>query len=50
MYTTPWVALKNFRFDLQPPTFDVREMICAPSEYLEYNKLLGNSISEKDHH
>jgi hypothetical protein len=50
MYTKPWVALKNFRFDLQPPTFDVREMICAPSEYLEYNKLLGNSISEKDHH
>jgi hypothetical protein len=49
MYTKPWVALNKFRFELKPPTFDVREMICSPSEFLEYNKMLGNSISEKNH-
>jgi hypothetical protein len=50
MYTKPWVALDNFRFDAQPPSFDVHEMICSPSEFSEYNKLLGNSISERDTH
>jgi hypothetical protein len=50
MYMKPWVALDRFRFNLQPPTFDVHEMICSPSEFSEYNKLLGNSISERDPH
>jgi hypothetical protein len=49
MYTKPWVALDNLRFDLQPPDFDVREMICSPSEFAEYNKLIGNPASEKGH-
>ena len=48
MYTKPWVALDNLRFDLQPANFDVREMICSPSEFAEYNKLIGNPASEKD--
>lgn len=47
MYTKPWVALDNLRFDLQPPDFDVREMICSPSEFTEYNKLIGTPASEK---
>jgi hypothetical protein len=47
MYTKPWVGLDNFRFNLQSPSFDVHEMICSPSETSEYNKLLGDSISEK---
>ena len=50
MYTRPWVALDKFQFDLQPPTFDVHEMICSPSEFSQYNKMLGNSISERDSH
>lgn len=48
MYTRPWVALNKFRFYRQPPNVDVHEMICSPAEFSEYNKLLGNSISEKD--
>jgi hypothetical protein len=47
MYTKPWVALDRFTFELQPATFDVREMICSPSELAEYNKLIGNPASEK---
>jgi hypothetical protein len=50
MYTKPWVALDKLSFDLQPPTIDVHEMICSPSEFSEYNKLLGGSISERDTH
>jgi hypothetical protein len=49
MYTKPWVALDNLRFDSQPPDFDVREMICSPSEFAEYNKLVGDPASEKGH-
>ena len=48
MYTKPWVALDKLSFDLQRPTIDVHEFICSPSEFSEYNKLLGGSISEKD--
>jgi len=47
MYTKPWVALDKLRFDLQPVDFDVREMLCSPSEFAEYNKLIGNPASEK---
>ena len=47
IYTKPWVALDKFLFYSQPPSFDVREMICSPSELAEYNKLLGNPASEK---
>ena len=50
MYTKPWVALDKFIFDLQPPSFDVREMIWSPSEYQEYNKLMGNTTSDKESH
>ena len=49
VYTKPWVRLDKLRFDLQPPDFDIREMICSPSEFAEYNKLIGNPASEKDH-
>jgi len=48
MYTKPWVALDKLRFDLQPRDFDVREMICSPSEFAQYNKLIGNPASEKN--
>jgi hypothetical protein len=50
MYTKPWVALDKFVFELQPPTFDVREMIWSPSEYEQYNKLIGNASGDKDSH
>ena len=47
MYTKPWVALDKLPFKLQPPNFDVREMICSPSEFAEYNKVIGNPASGK---
>jgi hypothetical protein len=47
MYTKPWVALDKLRFKLKPPNFDVREMICSPSEFAEYNKVIGNPASGK---
>jgi hypothetical protein len=47
MYTKPWVALDKLPFKLEPPNFDVREMICSPSEFAEYNKIIGNPASGK---
>ena len=48
MYTKPWVAVDRLPFYLQPRTFDIREMICSPSENAAYNKLLGDSASDKE--
>ena len=50
MYTRPWVALDKLVFELQPPSFDVREMIWSPSQYEKYNKLMGITPSEKGTH
>ena len=49
MYTKPWMALDKLTFQLQPADFDVREFICSPSEFAEYNKLVGAPASEKTH-
>jgi hypothetical protein len=48
MYTKPWVALDRVRFQLQARDYDVREMICSPTDFAEYNKLIGNPASNKD--
>jgi hypothetical protein len=48
MYAKPWVALDKLPFNLEPPTFDVREMIWSPSDFAEYNKLIGNRVSDND--
>ena len=50
MYTKPWVALDKQVFELQPPTFDVREMYWLPSENAEYNRLMGNTPDDKGTH
>ena len=47
MYSKPWIALDKMRFELQPDDFDVREFICSPSEYREYNKSVGDPASSK---
>jgi hypothetical protein len=46
MYKEPWVAMDKLRFYLQPATYDVREMICSPSEQSQYDSLIGNPESE----
>ena len=38
MYTKPWNALNKFALRLQPADFDLREMICSPSEQAEFDK------------
>jgi hypothetical protein len=38
MYTKPWNALNKFPLRLQPSDFDLREMICSPSEQDEFDK------------
>jgi hypothetical protein len=48
MYTKPWVAGDSLRFQLQTRNFDVREMICSPTDSAEYNKLFGNPVSGED--
>ena len=47
MYAKPWMALNKLAFRLEPPDFDVREMMCSPSEFAEYNKEIGKPASEK---
>jgi hypothetical protein len=47
MYTKPWVALDKLTLQLQPPDFDVREFICSPTDFAEYNKLVGSPASER---
>jgi hypothetical protein len=46
MYTKPWVAMDKLPFYLQPPSYDVREMICSPSDSKEYDNLIGNPASD----
>ena len=41
MYTKPWNALNKFRMRLQPADFDIREMLCSPSEQEEYDKIVS---------
>jgi hypothetical protein len=50
MYTKAWVALDKLVFERQPATFDVREMVWSPSEYEEYNKLMGGGGGAKGNH
>jgi hypothetical protein len=45
MYTKPWVALDKLRMKLLPATYDVREMMCSPSEFSEYNQSVGKPAS-----
>jgi hypothetical protein len=45
MYTKPWVALNKFTLRLQPEWFDIREMICSPSEAADYNKTVAEQAA-----
>jgi hypothetical protein len=47
MYTKPWTALK-MSLRLQPPSFDMREMECVPSENALYNKLFAEPAAGID--
>ena len=38
MYAKPWNALEKFPMRLQSDTFDIREMLCSPSEQETFDK------------
>lgn len=40
-YTKPWVAMDKLSLRLQPPSFDIREMECSPSDSKKYQELVG---------
>ena len=44
MYTEPWQGLNKFPLHLQPPDFDIPELLCSPSEMAGYNKQIGNVV------
>jgi hypothetical protein len=35
-------------FDLRPPDFDVREMIYAPTDFQEYNRLVADPVTKQN--
>jgi hypothetical protein len=37
-YTKPWVALDKLHFRRQAATFELQDMMCAPSEVAQYNQ------------
>jgi hypothetical protein len=39
VYEKPWVALNKLEFVLKPPTTELLEMMCSPSELATYNRL-----------
>jgi hypothetical protein len=44
MYTEPWLALNKLPLHLQPPDFDIRELLCSPSEFADYNNQVGGVV------
>jgi hypothetical protein len=44
IYAKPWVAADKFPLHLRPDDFDVREMICSPTETEEYNKAVTGPV------
>ena len=44
MYAEPWQGLNKFPLHLQPPGFDISELLCSPIDMAEYNRQVGNSV------
>jgi hypothetical protein len=44
MYTEPWLALNKLPLHLQPPDFDIPELLCSPSEMAGYNNDIGTVV------
>jgi hypothetical protein len=48
MFTKPWVAMDKFPLKLQTPDYDIIEMLCAPSDMLQYSTDFGDAASGID--
>ncbi len=46
IYTEPWLARDKLPLRLMPPSTDLMEMICAPSEAEEYKKTMAAPLSK----
>jgi hypothetical protein len=44
MYTEPWLASSKHLLHLQPPDFDIPELLCSPSEFGDYNNQVGHVV------
>jgi hypothetical protein len=44
MYTEPWLALNKLPLYLMSDDFDIPELLCSPSEFAEYNKLVASPV------
>ncbi|MGB8848839.1 MAG: hypothetical protein WCC76_03925, partial [Candidatus Acidiferrales bacterium] len=44
MYTKPWNALDKFPMRLQSADFDIREMLCSPSEQAQYDNVVSKAV------
>lgn len=44
MYTEPWLALNKLPLHLQPPDFDIPELLCSPTEMSNYNSQVGDVV------
>jgi len=47
VYQKPWAGLKDVRFTLMPPTTEMVEMLCSPSELAVYNKRYAPTTNKK---
>jgi len=47
IYTEPWLGLNKLVLRRQPKSFDIREMICSPTEAAEYKKMVADPATEK---
>ena len=46
MYTEPWLALNKLSVHLQPPDFDIPELLCSPTEMANYNNEIGTPATK----
>jgi hypothetical protein len=47
VYTKPWMALNKMQFRLLPPTTELQEMLCSPSEMAKYLQRHADRGSKK---
>ena len=46
-YTRPWTPRNKMRLTLAPPNFDMMEMICSPTEVMEFRKNISDRTNNR---
>jgi hypothetical protein len=47
-YSKPWLALDKFVLHRLPDDYDWLEYVCAPSDILDYNAIVGDPVSRSN--